>query len=75
MILLDWLRGHDSNVRPPGYEPDELPTALPRGAKIHLFYYEASELVIFLFFLRILNEKYLYRILKKSNYFENSKRF
>ena len=24
------LRGKDSNLRPPGYEPDELPTALPR---------------------------------------------
>ena len=42
MILLNWLRGHDSNVRPPGYEPDELPTALPRGAKIQLFSYKAS---------------------------------
>ena len=41
------LRGQDSNVRPPGYEPGELPTAPPRdvnrlflksGAKVALFF-------------------------------------
>jgi hypothetical protein len=26
-----WLRGWDSNPRPPGYEPSGLPAALPRG--------------------------------------------
>ena len=28
--ILNWLRGADLNHRPSGYEPDELPTALPR---------------------------------------------
>ena len=30
MSLFFKLRGKDLNQRPPGYEPDELPTALPR---------------------------------------------
>jgi hypothetical protein len=31
------LRGQDSNLRPLGYEPNELPTAPPRGAKVEGF--------------------------------------
>ncbi len=35
---LDWWRGQDSNLRPLGYEPNELPLLHPamffRGAKV-----------------------------------------
>ena len=38
-INLNWLRGEDSNLRPLGYEPNELPTAPPRDVLTSIIIY------------------------------------
>ena len=38
------LREQDLNLRPLGYEPNELPTALPRPAKVQLFFHIAKSI-------------------------------
>ena len=49
------LRGLDSNQRPSGYEPDELPTAPPRGANIsqRVSRKQANSTNILIFFIRV----------------------
>ena len=38
ILMLQKLRGKDLNQRPPGYEPDELPAALPRDISLACIY-------------------------------------
>ena len=40
------MRGKDLNLRPPGYEPDELPTALPRDVKLYAASGTAPEVMV-----------------------------
>ena len=36
-VAFKWWRGQDSNLRPSGYEPDELPAAPPRDLENEIY--------------------------------------
>ena len=36
-IFIQWLRGQDSNLRPLGYEPNELPLLHPATSDLTVF--------------------------------------
>ena len=50
--LYKWLREKDSNLRPLGYEPNELPTAPPRDVLTFLLY--RNILVLSILFIKII---------------------
>ena len=55
-----WLRGLDSNERPPGYEPGELPTAPPRDVIMwHCFSNAMQRYDFFLNWQTFCEEKYI----------------
>ena len=70
-----WLRGQDSNVRPSGYEPDELPNCSTPHQSVDVVYYlftrlstvfpSAAPLILSIW--RILSRSLLFYIAKLSN--------
>ena len=45
-----WLRGIDSNYRPLGYEPNELPTAPPRDVTDNIYFTTITYYCQYLYF-------------------------
>ena len=60
----NWLRGIDSNYRPSGYEPDELPTAPPRDV-LDIIYYTPIFLCCQYFYFIFMPSSILYGIFFK----------
>ena len=56
-----WLRGQDLNLRPPGYEPDELPTALPRDIFFGGMYYTTFIFAFQVFFVIFLKKHLIFK--------------
>ncbi len=72
------LRGLDSNERPPGYEPGELPTAPPRDVISKAFFSNAVQRYDFFFIRQIFRGKNLpakLNIAEKHNFVKSSLHF